>query len=62
MGLLEVLGDVAEVGDGNLIAFTEPSLDNIGDAPLNGFEPEDSTPQVVVVIVIYLRTCQRITF
>ena len=63
MGLPEVLGDVAEVGDGNLIAFTEPSLDNIGDAPLSEFEPEDSTPQVVViVVVIYLRTCQRITF
>jgi len=34
MGLPEILGDVAEVGDGNLIAFAEPSLDNIGDAPL----------------------------
>lgn len=59
MGLPEVLGDVAEVGDGNLIAFTEPSLDNIGDAPLGESKPEDSTPQVVVV---YLRTRQRITF
>ena len=62
MGLPEVLGDVAEVGDGNLIAFTEPSLDNIGDAPLGESEPEDSTPQVVVVVVVYLRTRQRITF
>ena len=60
MGLPEVLGDVAEVGDGNLIAFTEPSLDNIGDAPLGESEPEDSTPQVIVVV--YLRTRQRITF
>lgn len=59
MGLPEVLGDVAEVGDGNLIAFTEPSSDNIGDAPLGESKPEDSTPQVVVV---YLRTRQRITF
>ena len=62
MGLPEVLGDVAEVGDGNLIAFTEPSLDNIGDTPLGESEPEDSTPQVVVVVVVYLRTRQRITF
>ena len=60
MGLPEVLGDVAEVGDGNLIASTEPSLDNIGDAPLGQSEPEDSTPQVIVVV--YLRTRQRITF
>lgn len=64
MGLPEVLGDVAEIGDGNLIAFTEPSLDDIGDAPLGESEPEDSTPQVivVVVVVVYLRTRQRITF
>ena len=62
MGLPEVLGDVTEVGDGNLIAFTEPSLDNIGDTPLGESEPEDSTPQVVVVVVVYLRTRQRITF
>ena len=62
MGLPEVLGDVAEVGDGNLISFTEPSLDNIGDTPLGESEPEDSTPQVVVVVVVYLRTRQRITF
>ena len=61
MGLPEVLGDVAEVGDGNLIAFAQPSLDNIGDTPLGESEPEDSTPQVVVVVV-YLRTRQRITF
>ena len=55
LGLPEVLADLAEVEDGDLIAFAEPSVEKVGGAPLGEPEPEDSAPEVVV----FLRTRQR---
>jgi hypothetical protein len=52
LGLPELVRDLTELGDRNLIAFADPSVKNIGGAPLGESEPEDSAPEVVVFLRI----------
>lgn len=52
LGLPELLRDLTELGDRNLISFADPSVKNIGGAPLGVSEPEDSAPEIVVFLRI----------
>lgn len=52
LGLSELLRDLTQLRDRNLIAFADPSVENISSAPLGESEPEDSAPEVVVFLRI----------
>jgi hypothetical protein len=52
LGLPELLRDLTELGDRNPIAFADPSVKNIGGAPLGESEAEYSASEVVVFLRI----------
>lgn len=43
MRFSEVFGDLTEVGDGNLVAFTNPSVEDVGGASFRESKPKYST-------------------
>lgn len=57
LGHSKVLRDLPKLWNGNLVAFTDPFLKNVGDTSLGQPQPEDSGLQVVT----FLRILDRFT-
>ena len=44
----KVFGDLTEVGDGNAVAFTNPSVEDIGGASFREPKPHYSSLQIII--------------